>query len=1036
MKKLFMLLLMVVTTVSVTLAQRTVTGTVVDEGGLALIGANVLVEGTTVGSITDIDGTFSIQVPDGSNTLVVSYTGFTSQNVDVSSSSNVSITLVEGQVLGELVVTALGIKKEAKTLGYGVDEVDGEDLVKSRSANIVNALQGKVSGVNIQNSSGNLGGSSKILIRGATSLSGRNGPLWVIDGVPFNDDQFVSGSRISGNRDFGNGASVVNPDDIETMSVLKGAAATALYGSRAAAGAIIVTTKRGKASKDGNARVEVNSSYRVDQLFITPDYQDVYTMGSQARYDSSDVGFDWGVKNLGQQVSYLPVTGQPGALYKVEDNGVNDFFKTGSTLINNFSVSDGNDRMDYRVSLGALNQEGVIPGTKLDRYSFNLNAGVKHSDKLQTRFGVQFIKTDTKGTAASGANDPNIIGMSSFSSNLDTKLYDPWIDESGNQINSVIPTVNNPLWIRHENRNDRDDTRLLANLSLTYSPAKNLDLIARMGYDYDIDNRFLSNRKGTQQRIDGDFFVDNYVNAQFNADLIASYSHSLNDDLSLNVLGGYNYNRRRLNREFLDATSLVVGELFEPGNVAQAVAGRDFRDQILLGLYTSVELGYKGWATLTVTGRNDWSSTLPLEDNSYFYPSVSGALVLSEAFDIKNEMLNYVKLRGSYAQVGNDTGPYQLDFNFFPISTARGQYGLDVNFPFDGRLALAKSNIIPPEALRPEQQTSIEIGAELDLFDYRVGLDVAYFKTINKDQILALPIPESTGFASLRTNVGQVNTSGIEVKLDIVPIKTDKFVWESSVLFSNPETKVVELAEGVDRVLLSSAFNSVQVVAVDGGGIELLGIPFLRDSLTGRPLIDPDTGTRLAGETQTFGSVLPDFTMGFINSFSIGNFDISATIDWKSGGLLKSSTVENLQTGGLVQETLLNRDGTFIDADGVIDNGDNTVRDNDVPLANAQAFWTSLDDNSIAEAFIFDASFVKLREVAITYNVPNSLLGNSFIRGLSVGIEGRNLALLYSKIPHIDPEANLFGAGADGWGVERSSSPTSRSVGVNLRLQF
>jgi len=1035
MKKLPIIMFLLLFAVGFAYSQRTVSGTITDNSGEPLIGANVIAKGTTTGTITDIDGTFSMEVPESINTLVVSYTGYGTQELDITGQSNVSMTLSEGELLEEVVVTALGIVKEERTLGYSVDKLDSEELVKARSTNIVNSLQGKVTGVQINNTSGNLGGSSKILIRGATSLSGRNDPLWVIDGMPFNNDQFAGNSRISGNRDFGNGASVVNPDDVESISVLKGAAATALYGSRAAAGAIIVTTKKGAASEDGRARVEINTSYRLDDLFVIPDYQQDFIMGSQMKYDSSSVGYDWGPANNGQTVT-LPVSGEQGAIQRVADNGVRDFFETGKSIINNFSISDGTDKSDYRLSLGTLNQTGVIPGSKLDRYSISLNSGSKHSDKFSSRFGINFIKTDSEGTAAAGANDPNIIGLGSFSGSLDPAVYQPWIDEAGNQINQIDPLTNNPYWIRNENKNDRDDTRILANFSLTYTPLERLAFTGKVGYDYGQDNRFLSNRKGTAQRVDGTFDVQNINNKQLNTDIIGTYDLGLTGDFGVNVLAGYNYNRRTLSEEVLGAQGLLVPELFNPGNTELNVPERDFRDQILMGLYTSVDLSYKDWATLTITGRNDWSSTLPIENNSYFYPSVSLAAVLTDAFDIKSNALNYAKLRLSYAQVGNDTGPYQLNFNFDPEVQANGQYGLNIAFPFQDVLGFNKVNTIPPANLRPEQQTSYEVGAELDFFDYRLGLDVAVFQTENKDQILALPIPQTTGFGFLRTNVGQVNTSGIEVSLDAVPLNFKNFRWTTGINYSSSKVEVVELAEGVDRVLLSSAFNSVQVVAEQGKGFEILAIPFLRDSTTNRPLINPATGTRLAGEAKTLGSVLPDFTMGFNNSFDIGNLNLSFLMDWRSGGVMKSSTVENLQQSGLVQETLFGRGGTFIDLEGVIDNGDGTVRDNDVPVADAEAFWAALDDGSIGEPWIFDASFLKLREVAVNYTFPKTTFGNSFIRGLTIGLEARNVALLWSTVPHIDPESNLFGSGRDGFGVERANIPQTRSVGFNVKAQF
>ncbi|MDF1695624.1 MAG: TonB-dependent receptor, partial [Saprospiraceae bacterium] len=694
------------------------------------------------------------------------------------------------------------------------------------------------------------------------------------------------------------------------------------------------------------------------------------------------------------------------------------------------------DKFNYRLSLSALNQTGILPGAELDRYNAGLNAGVKHSDRLRTNFSIQFAKTSSVGTGATGANDPNIVGLSSFSSTLDPAVFDPWIDAAGNQINQSSPTGNNYLWLRNENRNDRDDTRVIGNIGTTYDVTDDLSVTAKFGYDFDQDNRFFSNRKGTVQRLNGDYIIDNINNVQQNIDILANYKKTLSDKFEMNVIAGYNYNKRTRSDEGFTGVNLLIPELFAPGNTEQTIPARFFQERVLFGAYASADFTYDGWATLTLTGRNDWSSTLPLENNSYFYPSVSTAFVLTDALNIESDVLNYAKLRMSYAQVGNDTDPYQLDFLFFPSTVATGQYSLNVNFPFQDRLAFSKGNTIPPDNLLPERQTSYEVGAELSFFDYRLGLDIAYFKTENKDQILPLPIPESTGFGFLRTNVGQVNTSGIEFAIDAVPLKFGNFQWNTTVNFSSAKVEVVELAEGVDRVLQASAFSSVQVVAEVGTGFELFAIPFLRDSTTGRPLINPNDGTRLAGEAQAMGSVLPDFTMGFVNSFDIGDLNLSFTIDWRSGGVMKSSTVENLQTAGLVTETLQNRGGTFIDLEGLIDNGDGTFRDNDIPLASAADFWQALDDNSVSEAFIFDASFVKLREVALSYSLPSSMFNNSFIKGLRVGVEGRNLMLLYSKVPHIDPENNLFGAGADGFGVERSSVPSTRSFGVNLRATF
>ncbi len=1039
-KKLHATLLILLATMQFAFSQnRVVSGKITSgEDGSALPGVNVVVKGTKSGTITDINGAYNINVGDDA-VLVLSYIGFISQEVPVGAQSTIDVVLSpDDEVLQEVVVTALGIEKESRTIGYGISSIKSDEVTKARETNIVNALQGKVTGVNIQSTSGNLGASSKIIIRGVTSLSGRNNPLWIVDGIPINNEQTSNGtgSRITGNRDFSNGAAVINPDDVESINILKGAAATALYGSRAAAGAIVVTTKRGKVGNGGKPQVSINSTARFDNLFVRPDYQEQYGIGFFATYDSSLVT-SFGPRIAGQEVSKA-ITGERVPLQAYGRDNLDNYFETGVTLINNISVSDADERMDYRLSLTSLNQSGILPASELDRLTIGLNAGVKHSEKLKTRFGVQYIRTTSGGTGVTGANDPNIVNdLSGFAPTVDWRDYRQWIDESGNQINQQDPTANNPYWVQNENLNDRENDRFIGNFELTYNPIKNLSLITRVGHDYDVDDRLITNRKGTAQRLEGNFRIDEMQRTQTNVDLIANYFLDFGSDWSLSILGGYQYNRRVFERETLVGNNLLIPELFSPGNAEQTVPTRDYSEQILMGAYSQAELTYKDWATLSVTARNDWSSTLPLANNSYFYPSASLAVVFTDALNINSKVLTYGKLRASVAQVGNDTGPYQLDFLFNPIETARGQYSLNLNFPFDGRLAFAKTNTIPPTNLLPEEQTSYEFGAELQFFNSRITLDMAYFKSENRNQILALPIPESTGFANRRTNIGQVDTEGIEITLDMTPVRIADFEWNSIVNFTHTESTVIELAEGVDQSLIASAFGSVQVQAVPGKEYQLFGIPYLRDSASGRPIINPLTGLRQAGDAKPFGSVFPDFTMGFINNFTWKGFTLSTTIDWRSGGIMKSSTVEDLLTSGLVEETLINREGTFIDRTGVLLNDDGTVRENNVPVQSAQAFWTGLDDNSISEPFIFDASFVKLRELSLSYRLPSSLLSKTkFISGAQVGIEGRNLALLWSRVPHLDPEANLFGAGSDGFGVERATVPSTRSVGFNVRLTF
>lgn len=1043
MKRIVLLLLSFAFGLSAMAQERTISGRITSEEGETLPGVNVVVKGTATGTVTDASGEYTLAIPSDANTLVFSFIGLQTQEVAIGQRSVIDVTLsADVTQLSELVVTALGLEKQSRELGYSISGVDQEDLVVARETNVLNALQGKVTGVNITRSGGNLNSSAQVIIRGVTSLSGKNNPLWVVDGVPINDfteSRDNNNSVITGNRDFGNSANVINPDDVASINVLKGAAASALYGSRAAAGVILVTTKKGKSGAGRGPSISVNSSYRFDNLFRAPDFQNEYGGGLFYKYDSSAQTASWGPRIVGQDVTEAG-TGETVPLSAYPDN-YKDYYRTGKTLINNIAIGDATDNADYRLSITSLDQTGILPNAELERVTISLNAGRTHSEKLSSRFSVQYFNTNSQGTGVAGANDPNIFGWNSFVRSTDFKNFDPWIDDAGNQLGTVGNTDNNPLWIQHENKNEREDNRILGNFQMSYKPIPELTFTGRAGYDFDQDSRLVTNRVGTRGRNSGTSTVTGITATQMNVDVIATYFKSLSSDLQLKVLGGYNFNRRKTSTEILFSQGFSIPELFLPANALTNVPDRRFSERVLFGAYSEVALSYRDWATLTLTGRNDWSSTLPKDNQSYFYPSASLALVFTEALNIQSNLLSYGKLRLSAAQVGNDTDPYQLLFTYLPQTNASGQYSLNQNFPFSGSLGYRATNTIPNANLVPEQQTSYEVGTEIRFLDGRLGLDASFFHTQNKNQILSIAIPETTGFGFKTLNVGQVDNTGIEITLDATVLSTNNFQWNTVLNFSHNESIVKSLAEGVDEFVLSSEFNSIQVKAVPGKEFQIFGIPFLRDSVTNRPLINPDNGLRQSGESQSYGTVFPDFTAGITNNFTYKGFGLSITVDMKSGGKISSSTVGGLWNGGAVAETARNREGTFIDREGVLDNGDGTVRDNDIPIRSAQDFWRGNQLNSISEMQIFDASFAKLRELGVSYNFPDRMFTNSFIRGLQLGVEGRNLALLWSKVPHIDPEANLYGAARDnggrqGFASERNSVPSTRSIGFNVRLKF
>ena len=1020
-------------------AQRTVAGKVTDESGEGLPGVNVVIKGTTTGVTTDLDGNYQISVPDDNTVLVFSSVGMATQEIEVGSRTAVDINMLEDSTkLEEVIVTGMAIEREKREIGYGISQVSGDELTVARESNILNSLQGKTTGVLINQSGGNLGGSSQIFVRGFTSLAGNNNPLWVVDGVPINNSTNVSSSPgenglITGQRDFFNGAAVINPDDVESISILKGAAATALYGSRAAAGAVIVTTKRGKGGAGGPS-VTLNSSYRIDRIFRVPDLQYEYSGGSFGRYDSSAVGAAWGVKIDGQGVRKA-ITNEDVQLKSYEDNW-KDFYEDAWSLINNVSVEDRTEKGDYRLSVTSLLQEGILPASRFERITSSFNAGTQHNKWLSTRFGFTYVRSGSEGTGAVGANEDDVVDWTSFTPTTDIKDHLPWIDETGQQINiNASPTVtfNNIFWNRNENLVERDNDRLITNFEAKVTPFENFDFLNRVGYDFESDGRLLTKRIGTIGAAQGEFLIDKFIRTQFNYDGILSHSRTFSD-IKVKALVGFNYNRRVTQRETLFAQNLAVVNLFNPANAQSTVPSRDYIEQLLVGVYSELSMTYKNWLTLTVTGRNDWSSTLPIDNYSYFYPSVNTSFVFTDAFGISNDVLSYGKLRASWAKVGNAGDPYQLLFTFAPQATANGQYGANLLFPYRGALGFSKSNIIPNTDLVPEEQTSYEFGTELQFFDGRFSLDVAYFNSVNENQILDALIPSSTGFRRQTKNAGSITTKGLEMTLDATVLQAGDFSWNTAINYSSIEVSVSEL--GTQDLTLQTEFSSISVRAVDGGSIELFAIPYKRDETTNRPLINAQTGLREAGEVRSFGSIFPDFTWGFVNTMKYKGLSLRFTIDGRVGGVLRSGTVAGLWGSGFATETTENRFGAVIDRSGVIDNGDGTVRDNDVPVRSTETFWRNLAPGNVAEHTIFDADFIKLREVAISYMVPKQLVDATPFKRIQVGVEGRNLLLLYSKVPHIDPEANIFGASGNGFGLERSSVPSTRSFGVNLQLAF
>jgi TonB-linked SusC/RagA family outer membrane protein len=1042
MKKIYFLLTMALLMTAAAWSQNlTITGQVKNPTNEPVPFATVSVKGTSTSVSADQNGNFSISAPLNS-TLVISGAGFEPYEVVVSSSAPIVAVLSSSNPLTEVVVTALGITREAKSLGYSTQKVTGAELTKARETNIVNSLAGKVAGVRVTSQSGTLGGSSKIIIRGVSSFSSSSQPIFVVDGLPIDNGtptvstQSGAAPTASASVDFGNRASDINPDDIEDIQTLKGAAATALYGARAKNGAIIITTKRGKR---GATNVTVNSSTRFDKPLRLPDFQNEYAQGNYGVYNRNNLN-GWGPKISDvQDRKFLNFLGDSVTL-QAYPNNIKDFYETGNTYFNTVSVDGGGETGDFRLTYSNTIQDGIIPNQSLLKNSISLNAGRKVSSKFDVRANMNYTGTSAKGRPVQSSNDPNILGnvLYNIPRNLDINLIrDNYLDPATGQQIPVAPsrTGNNPYWIINNNGYSGNVDRVFGNLIANYKILDWLSLSNNLGLDFYNEFRRGVTRNGTIGALTGNFLEANIFNRVINNDLILTATKDLTPDLQLRVMGGGNVYETYYRRNQVYAQDLTIDKLYNFANAASTRPENVQNKKRIVGAYGEIALSYKEFLFLNATGRNDWSSTLPISNRSYFYPAVTASFVFSEFID--KSWLSFGKLRANWASVGSDDDPYLTSFTYNPVSASFAQYGYGVTFPFNGALAYSVPITKPAFDLKPQNQKGYEVGLELRFLKDRIKTDITYYSSKTYNQIVALTVPNSTGYRTLRTNAGTVSNAGIEVYLGVVPFKTKNFTWNTDFNFSANENKVSDIPSSLKTYSLASGWSSLQIRAENGKSIGMYGTGWVRDP-QGNIVIDPSTGLRTFQNDVRLGNLYPDWMLGINNSFTFKNFNLSFLVDIRKGGSIYSSTASSVRTGGLAIETLANRDNIFIDK-GVLDEGDGKYVPNNVPVQSMQDFWQSNFSTDKTEANVFDGSYAKLRELRISYTIPSGVVSRSkFIKSIELGLEGRNLWIIHSNVPHIDPEANFFTNAGNvvGEGVEFNSVPSTRSLGFNVRLKF
>ena len=1018
--------------------ERTVSGKVTsEEDGETLPGVNVVVKGTTLGTVTDFEGNYTLTVPSDATAIIFSFIGLTSQEIRIGSRTVIDVQMAPDVTqLTEVVVTAVGIERQKKSLGYATQDIDTEELTRASNPNVLTSLSGKVAGVQITGTSGAPGSSSRIVIRGATSFTGNNQPLFVIDGIPIDNSQIADQDRRSG-ADFGNSINDINPDDVASVNVLKGPAAAALYGSRAANGAIIITTKSGKgAAKRGRkAEVTVNSSITFEEILKIPDFQTTYSGGNAGTYARRSFNA-WGERIQGQTVlnELQNFPDQPDSVPLRAFNAYEDFYETGRTITNNISISGGNETSHYRLSVSDLDQEGIAPNTDFSRNTFTARGGTKISNNITSDFSVTYTRSGSDNIPLQGQNRSFVRQFLWNPPNVDWTVFRDYINPDGTS-NNYTTFWENPYWTLNQNTISTQRNRINGFVSVGYQPLEWLNVTARAGTDFYDDVREVRTAINTQGTPQAAYFrAENFIR-ELTTDLIVTINKEINQDFSVNAIFGHNIRQRDTRSLTGNAVGLVIPNFYNFSNAQSTTTTVDLNTQRRLwGIYGSVSLSYRDFAFIEFTGRNDKSSTLPEDENSFFYPSITGSLVLTEAFpSLQNNILSFAKLRANWAEVGNDAPVYQLQ-SVFVQGGAFNSLFPNLIFPFNNQPGFSVGNRIGNDQLSPEFTRSWEVGAELSFLEDRLTLDFSYYSQRSEDQIFNVNISPATGFTSQTLNAGNIENTGIELQLKGSPVYLQNgFKWTVGLNFAKVNSEVKGLFEDLESLAVPPAgFTSTQIQARPGFAYPVIvGRKFDR-APDGRLIIDPRDGRPILGtELEVVGEPQPDWIGGVLNTFEYKGINLSVLVDIRKGGEVYSLTEAHLRNNGISEETLFGREGLVVD--GVIDNGDGTFTENTIPIS-AETFWQDGGLFANAERGLFDASFIKLREVSLTYSLPQSLISKTPFGNVQIGAVGRNL-LIDTKTPNIDPEVNLFG-NTNAQGYEYAQQPSTRSYGFNLRFTF
>lgn len=1051
---------------SILFSQKTISGIVTEKTtGEKLPYVNVSTNNGK-GTTTNDAGFYTLEIDNSPTTLTFSFLGYKTKQVSTENKTTINVVLEEIETnLDEIVVTALNVNRKTKELGYVVQELKTKDVTEVKTPNFLDNLAGKLAGVTISQGATGVGSSSKITIRGEASFSNNN-PLFIVDGTPINNNTIFNFTNEAAagfqEIDFGNGAMEVNPDDIESITVLKGPSAAALYGTRASNGVIVINTKDG--SKKQGLGISINSTITFDNAFRLPDFQNEFGQGNSGQFEFVDglgggnndnISYSWGPRlDVGNLISQFdsPVTLPDGTLVRGGDtslysglpitptafvshpDNLKDFYRTGITTINNIAINDSFQRGYYRLSFTNLDSEAIIPGVNLERKTVALKLNFNPTEKTKIVASVNYVNSGSENRPSNGYGSENvnysIVAWGPRSLNINS-LRDYWQPglEGVQQYSFNYTFFDNPFFILHENTNSFNRDRVFGNIIATHNFSNNLSVSFRSGMDYSSEKRVFKRNFSTNRFKNGAYAEHDVFFREVNTDFLINYNNTFGN-VTFNASFGGNRLDQNASTQQVQTTNLAQPGIFSLNNAASPIEAFNFESQKRINsLYGIVKLGYKDYLYVDITGRNDWSSALAtpfsVDGTSFFYPSISSSFILSNVVELPNS-ISFTKLRASVAQVGNDTNPFQTSGAFVSQT------------PFNGQPTFSNQNFIPNSNLRPEITTAFEVGADVRFFKDRLNIDFTYYNASTKDQILSLPIPISSGYNQQVINGGEVNTQGVEIILGGTPFVNADFSWNTTFNFATNKSVIRDLPQEDGRLTLSysriydSANQTVWFQVEEGGEIgDMYGTGYQKNEL-GQFLID-DNGRYIADNNlQKIGNFNPDFTLGWNNSLRYKNFNASILFDWRQGGEIVSRTRALGNVGGQLAETAFRPDAGII-ADGI---NVNTGQPNTIAVT-PESFYRQFYDRNHEENNVYDASYLKLRQLSIGYtlHLKKGFLGLNDTSTMNFSIVGNNLFVI-TENPHFDPEQLAVQGNGFVSGVEDMSYATSRSLGFKVAFDF